>query len=593
MKTVAIPSIGAGHLNYPPDVVAKVLISETVSYIGKHQDTLTMEVINFVIYDKNVHDKFQEFYKSIVPGSLKVADSLMHTASPSSLKFSIEPHIFTFSHGLQLQLLQMHPSNDESDVIVTYSQTRHSKIKEEALVKIDEVESQGKLILHIKNFAHNHPEVIKLIYHCLEKAETKRYGSITFSGTVGQNTISEHLTVEAIATFIDDNNPIHVKFVRVIFQDLSPDMLQRYKEAVQKVQTNVGILKAFWNKIFKSSKPKLDTAAASYSSCATDDHNPWPADKQESPSQSEITFQIYGETAAIVSKGEESLRSSIGDTYDTEDMKGADISMLLDYESALDEIQDIAKENFVEVIVYKSSRSITMNGQKHQVIVVKQNVLRIVDALNNIHGKIQWIREISSTNEEYDKNLNYAIEKARADSNETYHCVKANFKIDFKRMEETDLITHRTVKVKRVVQAQQGIAVQFYIIIFLTFFLEVPKNWTPMPMESGGIEKDFHLVPLTVDNEEYKKVKSAFTKTMSANIISIQRLQNPLLYRQYAVQKAEMDKRNPEGHQNERWLWHGTDHDTLEKIYAQNFNRSFAGTHGTYIHVIIIIYFIL
>lgn len=114
---------------------------------------------------------------------------------------------------------------------------------------------------------------------------------------------------------------------------------------------------------------------------------------------------------------------------------------------------------------------------------------------------------------------------------------------------------------------------------------DIPKDWDPMPMDSQGKEKHVQLVTLAAGSKEYTKVETAFNKTMKkgsnyTQIVRIQRLQNPALYKQYAVNKREMDKRNPKGHTNEQWLWHGTSFDTFDKISTQGFNRSFAGKNG-------------
>lgn len=112
---------------------------------------------------------------------------------------------------------------------------------------------------------------------------------------------------------------------------------------------------------------------------------------------------------------------------------------------------------------------------------------------------------------------------------------------------------------------------------------EQPSNWDPIPVDSQGKEKHFHFVTLSKSSPEYQKIEDAFNVTMNGSykqIVSIQRLQNPVLYKQYAVRKREMDKHNPIGHQNERWLWHGTSPDTLAKINTRGFDRSFAGKNG-------------
>lgn len=101
-----------------------------------------------------------------------------------------------------------------------------------------------------------------------------------------------------------------------------------------------------------------------------------------------------------------------------------------------------------------------------------------------------------------------------------------------------------------------------------------------MPKDSQGKEKHFHFVALPSDNSEYQTVEAAFNKTMVGmyhHIVSIQRLQNPALYKLYALKKREMEKHNPPG---EKWLWHGTSPDTLAKINTRGFDRSFAGKNG-------------
>ncbi|ELU11571.1 hypothetical protein CAPTEDRAFT_140364, partial [Capitella teleta] len=60
----------------------------------------------------------------------------------------------------------------------------------------------------------------------------------------------------------------------------------------------------------------------------------------------------------------------------------------------------------------------------------------------------------------------------------------------------------------------------------------------------------------------------------------IQRVQNRTLYLQYQVYKNERDKVNGT-QQNEKVLWHGTSHDTVNKICAQGFNRSYCGKNAT------------
>ena len=136
-----------------------------------------------------------------------------------------------------------------------------------------------------------------------------------------------------------------------------------------------------------------------------------------------------------------------------------------------------------------------------------------------------------------------------------------------------------------------------------------------MPLQPGtNKEQVLSLVALQSSSPEYQNVKSEFDKTMRivptarnipppaglvntsvasrlyvagfnqsdtySSIIKIERIQNPALYSQYVARKRQMDKQNPQGHQNERLLFHGTAKDSCGSINHGGFNRSFSGKNG-------------
>ena len=63
-------------------------------------------------------------------------------------------------------------------------------------------------------------------------------------------------------------------------------------------------------------------------------------------------------------------------------------------------------------------------------------------------------------------------------------------------------------------------------------------------------------------------------------IISIQRVQNTMLYGQYIARKNAMEKLNPPITNNESLMFHGTSVDTIPKINHQGFDTRFAGKKG-------------
>ena len=117
-----------------------------------------------------------------------------------------------------------------------------------------------------------------------------------------------------------------------------------------------------------------------------------------------------------------------------------------------------------------------------------------------------------------------------------------------------------------------------------------------MPHNSSGQEVTVHSMELSPGCEEYVEAEKKFNATMvkgkiKSRIHSIRRIQNLILYGQYIAMRKEMGKRNPAGHENERWLFHGTSHTDVNKINAHGFvNRSFRRNNGQCIYVIIMHY---
>ena len=90
---------------------------------------------------------------------------------------------------------------------------------------------------------------------------------------------------------------------------------------------------------------------------------------------------------------------------------------------------------------------------------------------------------------------------------------------------------------------------------------------------------------MDVNSDEFSSVKKSFQDTCPSpqtyQIIKIERVQNPVLYRQYMVQN-EHGSKNPTI-QNERNLFHGCSGNVTKltkDISHKGFDRSFAGLHG-------------
>ncbi|KAM7002098.1 protein mono-ADP-ribosyltransferase PARP12 [Tautogolabrus adspersus] len=104
-----------------------------------------------------------------------------------------------------------------------------------------------------------------------------------------------------------------------------------------------------------------------------------------------------------------------------------------------------------------------------------------------------------------------------------------------------------------------------------------PPHWDKNALPDLG----YKLVPLS-KSAEHDMIQKLFKRTMpSGKIHSIQRIQNPSLWRVFQWQKEQMKKRNGGKAVNEQYLFHGTDESLIEPICDQNFDWRMCGVHGT------------
>ncbi|KAM9165497.1 protein mono-ADP-ribosyltransferase PARP10 isoform 2-T3 [Pangshura tecta] len=144
------------------------------------------------------------------------------------------------------------------------------------------------------------------------------------------------------------------------------------------------------------------------------------------------------------------------------------------------------------------------------------------------------------------------------------------FTIDFERMEEYDIGGACTLPISRTEPP-------------------APENSRPAATEEKGLEVDLDeevkLVPLAQGSEEFRDTVRQFYDTLEdfhnkIRIVKVEKLIHPLLYKQYQLKKACMEKAC--GHEAvERLLFHGTTEEASREICQHGFNRSFCGKNAT------------
>ncbi|KFV52392.1 Poly [ADP-ribose] polymerase 12, partial [Gavia stellata] len=89
-------------------------------------------------------------------------------------------------------------------------------------------------------------------------------------------------------------------------------------------------------------------------------------------------------------------------------------------------------------------------------------------------------------------------------------------------------------------------------------------------------------VEISNTTSEYNKIKQLFRQTMrSYNVLKIQRIQNPSLWKVFQWQKEQMKRENGGKEVNERFLFHGTMSSSVEAICVHNFDWRICGSNGT------------
>ncbi|XP_004570821.2 protein mono-ADP-ribosyltransferase PARP12 [Maylandia zebra] len=105
----------------------------------------------------------------------------------------------------------------------------------------------------------------------------------------------------------------------------------------------------------------------------------------------------------------------------------------------------------------------------------------------------------------------------------------------------------------------------------------VPSHWDKNAIPEFG----YKLIHLSQSAPDYNLIESLFRSTMPVKKInSIQRIQNPSLWRVFQWQKEQMKGRNG-GDPSMMYLFHGTDESLMEAICEQNFDWRMCGVHGT------------
>ena len=311
-KSISIPSIGAGNLKYPADVVATCLLEETTSYLSRNEERLSLQLVHFVIFDGAVHQAFQDKCSQmesvkdteesdiIIPqpkpsSAMKTSFSSANrhaTRKKSSLvASSVRSYdasdnttcTFSLENGLVLQIVQGDITRESVDVVVNTTNTEMQLTGAGvagALLKqggpglqaaCDSLRKQGiragegkvvetpfegmgqlkcKSIFHIVFEGKDQQKLIKTIFSCFDRAEKLKYTSIALPA-IGTGTIgySVSLAAEGIVKALKQFTQKKPRHVKQIRMVIfQPQMFQQFADAFKKIEKNEGIMNHIYDK---------------------------------------------------------------------------------------------------------------------------------------------------------------------------------------------------------------------------------------------------------------------------------------------------------------------------------------------------------
>ncbi|NWH50351.1 PAR12 polymerase, partial [Fregata magnificens] len=111
----------------------------------------------------------------------------------------------------------------------------------------------------------------------------------------------------------------------------------------------------------------------------------------------------------------------------------------------------------------------------------------------------------------------------------------------------------------------------------------IPNQACPIHWDQSALpDLGYKAVEISNTTSEYNKIKQLFLQTMkSYNVLKIQRIQNPSLWKVFQWQKEQMKRENGGKEVNEKLLFHGTKTTFVEAICVHNFDWRICGSNGT------------
>ncbi|XP_074514233.1 poly(ADP-ribose) polymerase family member 14-related sequence 1 [Sebastes fasciatus] len=606
LTSISFPAIGTGNLGFPKNLVASLMLDEILAFSTKKQPKHLKKVV-IILYSQDAQtiqvfsDEFTKKFPSSSDG--QVPTSSPQSQGPFSKVVSGSGMHETKMGSVAVQVVTGDITKETSDVIVNSSNEAFSlksgvskaileaagpAVEAECLI-LGAQPNQGMIItqpgnLKCKKILHlvgqtDPVKINKAVKDVLLLCVTNSHTSVSFPAIgTGQGNVQARQVADAMLDAVVDVLSQHasapLKTIRiVIFQ---PPMLKEFYDSMhQKEATEPKDKGGFLGNLFSKFKSLVNIGVADKPQIEGDFII-------EALKVDPACFHICGESQPRVDSAKQRINQLISKEQHSTCI--SDNSILSFSDADRQRIVDIQKTTDV---------TITTESKNAQASVTIEGLSRdVLKASNEIHEMLRSARQ----KEELKKNVELAGTVADWQYQQqglpfqSFDSM-ANFKLE-------QALEKEQPNVKVTVQGQeytvtmpkgpatgnQGSILQIKRIDKLKDE-DMPEHWDTMPANTSC-----QAVTITAGTAEHTEVLNLFRVTCPQTIIKIERIQNPSLWKGLQIKKRDMEQRNK--HQkNERRLFHGTAHDTVDHINEHGFNRSYAGKNaacygnGTYFAV--------
>ncbi|XP_059503364.1 protein mono-ADP-ribosyltransferase PARP14-like isoform X2 [Stegostoma tigrinum] len=584
LTSIAFPAIGTGKLCFPKDLVANLMIENTIKFSSKANAMSREFKRTFNPQQKMTQRPSGNFFGTV--------------SSPAA------DHVEVQIGPILLQVVTGDITNEQTDVIVNSSNSNFTlragvskaildsagqTVEDECkalgsqpntgLITTNPGNLQCKKIIHM--VGQTDPNQMRaFIGAVLQKCEDNKLSSVAFpalgtgQGRVNPSQVADAM-IDSVCDFVNRKSSTYLQKIRiVIFQ---PQMFSEFQNSLQRRErSNLPESESLWNRA-KNAVTGLIWTDQSKEKKQHFIENHIIFKDQIDP----VLFEICGGSELIVQKAKSFIQCLILKEQDEKIIYSDYLFQLSEKEeeelTALQKKLQITIElkfklSKAEAIIRGAAKDVSSAYSKIQEMInnlrAEESKRRDEELLNNL---VQWYFEQGTQLTPFDKSVNLDLEKAFSQFKTELFIdwQSKKWRVDFKQNTAVDT-QGNIICLKRALKTE-GLATD-----------NIPSHWDDMQ------KSQYKFIPLQQQSQEYQEVVKSITASQNLmrlnkpiKIVKIERLQNMCLWKNYMIKKQQLEDKNPAGTTNEHVLFHGTAQDTLDSINHHGFNRSYAGRNAT------------